>query len=555
MKMNSQLSHFYHTKSIGKGPTKFIDFFTSLNLKYFNVVIHWIIMYVLSIFSFNIILHILKIKNSFPVGLSEFLNSSWGGFLIVTLFLAIILNYIYSDNLYLNEILVTNVNTAYLTNLNFFLSVFVCQPPILHNKKEFSFFIKNFQPFSMEIHSDNQLIYIILFDSNKSFLELKKKECLDQLSSLFSNVSILSKLDLQKFLLNGLGIYHKLNPDDTFNDFESFKKLKFSLVKNNESIVQSNKANKHEYSLKNFSGNQFNNSKNVFLLMLLGEKGNNNISKIKEHHLFRGIRLGKSNNPIQEKNFLERRIKRKYIKEVLLNCLRIPEKCSESTIPSELERMYFFIIHKFFNYYFREIDTKEDQITNNQTKITVSISDSSKKNPEINDNNNSERLKISPSPKTKNKIITNTSESKHETTRFLSKKTNVIMDLKKIAFQFTYFCQYLCPIMNNEFKKKALDNKNDFLIPKNCLEHILLAKKDLDEFVVDENSTFHWESIFTENSVGERYFDFLREKELTLIDKICHFSSIIILTPNQSYLEDNKILDFIKHLDDNKILD
>ena len=81
----------------------------------------------------------------------------------------------------------------------------------------------------MEIHSDNQVIYIILFDSNESFLELKKKECLDQLSSLFSDASILSKLELQKFLLNGLGIYQGHNLNDTAyweNDMTVVQKTK-----------------------------------------------------------------------------------------------------------------------------------------------------------------------------------------------------------------------------------------------------------------------------------------------------------------------------------------
>ena len=105
MRTNLSISHFYHTGSISTGSKKFINFFTCLKLTKFRVVIYWFIMYILSVFLFNIIFYFLKIKNAFPIGLPEFLNSIWGGFLTVTLLLAIILNYIYSGDLYINEIL------------------------------------------------------------------------------------------------------------------------------------------------------------------------------------------------------------------------------------------------------------------------------------------------------------------------------------------------------------------------------------------------------------------------------------------------------------------
>ena len=104
--------------------------------------------------------------------------------------------------------------------------------------------------------------------------------------------------------------------------------------------------------------------------------------------------------------------------------------------------------------------------------------------------------------------------------------------------------------MNEEFRKKKKHIENNFHIPDGCFEHISLSNNNLSEFLVSKNKGISSNVVFTNSAIKESFMEYITKKELSKIDKICHISSLIILSPNKYDIEENDIFNFIHSLED-----
>ena len=195
----------------------------------------------------------------------------------------------------------------------------------------------------------------------------------------------------------------------------------------------------------------------------------------------------------------------------------------------------YFLIHKYFDYYFAEKGQSKNQQLNDYKNNESEVVQIKQIENEV--------IKEKFSIEIQNTIESEVQEGKQESV--INKK----VELKKIIFQFTYFCQFFCPLMNNEFKNKPLENRKPFSIPNHCYDHILLGNLNLQKFYNSMEEKIPIDSIFTDNTLKEKFLDFIKEKELSKIDKICHFSCTIILSENRHLIEDESIMNFIKDLD------
>ena len=276
----------------------------------------------------------------FPHALIVFVNSFWGGFAVVSLFIALLLHYYYPSSLRFSELFQIDSNSISITNTDFQIAVFTCKPPVLHNKNDFIFFLKNFQPLSIELDCKNQIIYFLLFGQSSEDFKTKINDCRNQLHSMFSTVVLAQNNDLEKFLLSGYLSYRldNLVPKKNFFPTLSFWKN----LKSNE------ETNTHQDPICEIDKTNFKDSlnrnpdKNVFLLMLLGTKGFNSILGSSLDHFFRGVRLGEVTTPQKRNLTMRDRFSIKELEQVVLSCLRLPEKHSYNSDISNLDRNYFF---------------------------------------------------------------------------------------------------------------------------------------------------------------------------------------------------------------------
>ena len=151
--------------------------------------------------------------------------------------------------------------------------------------------------------------------------------------------------------------------------------------------------------------------------------------------------------------------------------------------------------------------------------------------------------------KTSTTINTELIDSVQTPKDFSKPKSSIISNINKIAFQFTYFCQFFCPIMNEQFKRTGTSVRKNFSVPEGCYNHLQKGHKHINDFN-DLYANESVEQIFTSPSTKEDFFDFIRELDLPVIDKICHFSSILILSSSKHTINDEYVLDFIKDLED-----
>jgi hypothetical protein len=477
-----------------------------------------------------------------PHSLVEFSNSIWGGFLFFSLVLSIVLSYFYSGYSEIQNIIKIHSNKISLSNFPFVIIVFTCKPPILHTRSEFTFFLKNFQPLSIDISPDTNTIFIILFGKDDSTFDVKTRECFNQLNSFYSEVSKFSNDELTEFIIDGI---HS-NSHGNFYDFEDFKqnllngkyiKGKFNIQNNINDKILSEK-NEETFSTR-------------FTLFLIGREKSNNIFNQNSPHFFRGVKISISKEN-QEKNYgLYVSIKKDFLKNAILSILRIPEVNTPSFPREELEKIYFFLIHKFFNYFFREFDHSKTILPNDHN-FQINLIDDNKKN--FSDQKDKKELVLDQIPLV---ITSDLPDSTFKKKFSISKQKfdlnnsiieSELIDLSSISFQYTYFCQLFCPNMTNEFKNKSIETKKIFSVPKTCFNHITNSNLVLNQFETNLDAKNTKFTIFTSKNLKNEFLQFVNSKNMKLIDKICLFSSIILFEQNDPNICENEILEFIHSL-------
>ena len=467
----------------------FIDYLQEkFKFEKLRILLIWIIIYfsfiLLSTFSNSLF----ESNYIIPVSFLIFINSSWGGFLMVSLLFAIVFDHFFFGEPFFFSAVKFYPSSIVIPKSNFSLSVFSCHTPILHSREDFNFFLKNFMPMSIELSCEESCVYIILFGSNDNIFELRKKECFNVLNSMYSNVRFLLDSDLKNFICKGSHIYLFSNNFKEYSNFIEFKKWN-RISSKSPSITPKMINNIEDQSnlLRDSSNIQ---EFNVFLLMLYGSKSDN-----QSNHFFRGVRIGNNSTTIGLAE-REKITKISQLKNLLLSNMRIPEKSAKNNSLDELELFYFFIIHKYFDYYFGNFENKQklDGTSEKIDKITPNILSTIENKIAVDKNlKKVEEGQIGPQPNLNHLGL-------YEE-----------QDLKKIIFQFTYFCQFFCPLMINEFKKKTIEYKKAFSIPNSCQNHILLANINLKNFnkLVEEKKTI--ESIFSDSTLKEDFFEFISE--------------------------------------------
>ena len=499
-------------------------------------------------------------KNFFPLSVLEFFNSFWFGSIIVSSCLALILLTFFELRPPISNIIHIESNIIELIDSKFFSCVFSCKPPALHDKNDFSRFITNFSPLSIEIHLEDSLFYFILFGSDKNSFELKAKECYNQLCSLYSDVKMLDTKMLEKFILSGFN--SKITFGEDFERVYTLEDLKSLRSERKDLFEIMNRRNRKEntHSSEN---------KHSIVLPLIGSYGKNALDS-KNSHMFRGMTINEIAY-VPSQSIFSTYLGYQQLKSFLSLGLRIPNKDLPSMATLELEKIYFFFMHKNFNYTFHEIesivdklsipeipsDNKKTVLLNPNSSTYESISDIDKKNEQtidfqsLNTNLNNSEMHFEKDGEETN-ILANFQNSLNDTPniQFIDPQ-NQFADLKKIFFQFSPFCNYFCPKINEEFKKKSEGIKNNFNIPTGCYDHVLLSNTNFHEFFTNENIKLPLETIFKNNFLKEKFLHYIREKDLPLIDKVCHFSSIILLSKNGSSIDLEEIIKFINDLGEN----
>lgn len=502
----------------------------------FQFILSWSILYFAFILLNLIIDKTLNLNFIIPNSLLIYINSSWGAFLVISLLLSTILNYFYNDNIYINDTININNSIVSISKTDFQMSVFLCKPPILHSKKDFTFFITNFRPLSLELRCEDHSIYVILYNIEKNSFERKKIECFNFLNSMFSKVAILTNSELKKFICDGHQIYLNSNKFKEVYNLEELKKIINFTPKTNQRD-RNNCSNELSINPIGSDLTISSNPNNSFLLMLFGKNRNNNVFGNQIDHYFRGIRMGSINLFSPDHFSFFTKIKLKLFKNTILSCIRIPEKDSPENSINNLEKSYFFILHKFFNYIFINEEKSSEDL------INIERTDRTKQN-----NNffiNLETISVD----NDNKEISSSSGLQFE--KFLVTNSASENNLKNVIFQYTYFCQFFCPIMINEFKKINNQHKKSLTIPNACHDHLMSSDKNLQNFSRSRKVKKLTESIFNNSKLRDDFLEYINELELPLIDKICHFSSIIILSPQRHLLKDDEIINFIKNLEEN----
>ena len=499
-------------------------------------------------------------KKFFPRSVLEFFNSFWFGSIIFSSSLAMILLIFFDLRPSISNIIHIEGNFIKLINSKFFSCVFSCKPPVLHNKNDFSRFITNFSPLSIEIHLEDSLFYFVLFGSDKNSFDLKAKECYNQLCSLYSEVKMLDDKMLEKFILTGFN--SKITFGEDFERVYTLEDLKSLRSERKDLFEIIGRRNKKEstHSSEN---------KHSIILPLIGSQGKNSLDK-KNKHMLRGMTINEI-AIFPSQSILSTYIGYKQLKTFLSLGLRLPNKDLSSIPVLELEKIYFFFIHKNLNYTFHEIENIVNKLpnpeisTDNNKSVLInpnsstyeSISGIDEKNELTTDfqsfNNNSYNSKMHfEKEEKKANVLANFKNSLNDTHNIRSfDPSNQFVDLKKVFFQFSPFCNYFCPKINDEFKKKSEGMKNNFNIPTGCYDHVLLSNTNFNEFFINENIKLPLETIFTNNFIKEKFLHYVREKDLALIDKVCHFSSIILLSKNGSSVDLEEILNFINDLGEN----
>lgn len=506
----------------------------------------WGTLYLSFIGFFIFVNRILNINNSLPYSFTSIVNSPWGGFSILSLLCSLLVTYYYPKSVDTDTMFAINSSQLTITNADLVLSVFCCRPPILHTKDDFSFFLTTFKPLSIEIKPTQQLIYIIVYGRNIDSFSTKIKECQNQLNSLFSTVTLLTHTDLKNFILNGYKLYHQKSSFLELYDFNALKSMRLKPIRPSNFLPNSQVSQPDSLATTN---NTFD-KPNVFLLMLSNFSTYDTSTATQQSTYFRGIRLGFDNNNPIVKNTNSKGINIKNIKNFFLAACRVPEKNTIHQDISEFDKIYFFVLHKYFNYYFSD-DRVNENVKNNDINKEQKITSSSNTEPNI---NNSQSLDTKNDKIIQDQLPTKNSSKKVIQENNLGKtiirtKAPKLNDIKKIVFQFTYFCQYFCPIMNNKFRNFSAGSKKDFTVPDGCYDHIKFANDNLVDFIEKQESDEPIELVFAHKKITERFFEFIQEKELKSIDKICHFSSIILLSPHKYEIKESDILNFIKNLE------
>ncbi len=537
-KFTPQFEAYILPKINVKVPANVKKFFNSPRLHFISL---WSFIYFIFLMLFSLINKVFNLADPFPQSITYFVNSSWGGFVVLALLCTVLLLHYYPNSIFIKDLLSINSNHVSFSNNNLIVSVFCCQPPILHTRTDFSFFLTNFQPLSIEIDPIKQTIHIIIYGSHLESFENKIQECHNHLNSLFSKVTLLSDLDLKNFISNGNELYKNYGNGFEHQYFHSLKSLRSKYIKNStpqmaNSLIEHPIEKTDRYD--------------IYLLMLYKSKNNKPNLTSSQSNFFRGIRVGSSFADPNEQVVSRVRIKINELRNFFLSSFRLPEKNYENEEIAELEKNYFFILHKHFNYYFKDItdkNTSKDELLTQETVNTTIIDQKSSKTINI-PFSIPQKVTL---PK-KIKINEPDSVSLHETKILEPNKLNhkpKLKDGKQIIFQFTYFCQYFCPIMNSAFKNLSSGIKKDFTIPEGCYDHVSLADNNIDQFLQNQDNPVDIRSVFTHNDVQEKFFEYIQEKELKIIDKICHFSSIILLSPNTHEINDQDVLNFIKNLE------
>lgn len=502
----------------------------------FQFALTWFILYVAFIILNLMVNKIFNSKFILPNSLLVFINSSWGAFLVISFILSLIFKYFYNTNIYLKDkVLVNNTNVLFLKS-TFLMTTFLCETPILHSRKDFSFFINNFKPLSIELRLKNQLVYVNLYGKEINSFERKKTECFNLLSAMFSKVTLLSNSDLEAYFCSGYKLYLKSKVFKEIFEIDKIKKKIGDMAK--VDITQINTFS------NNFNSNSINTDLplnimnfDTLLLMAFGEKDRvNNYTQ----HSFRGIRLGSINSTALGSLSFNTKLQIKQFKNIILSCIRIPEKNSSGSSIENFNKVYFFIIHKFFNYYF----TNEEKNLENEIDLNLPVRDDN-----IEKNTNQFKNMTT-------SIYNNEIKSSYELPLESTLVTNSvpINNLKNIIFQYTYFCQFFCPIMIKEFKRINREHKKSLKIPDTCYEHLLLSNKNLTLFSKSKGIKKGTNTIYNNSRIRDEFLSFINELELPLIDKICHFSSTLILSPERYSINDELIIKFIKDLDENYFL-
>lgn len=546
---------------------KFFPDFNKLLFKFnfskiqkYSFIIYWLAIEFSFVSLFTLINLLFSIKSTFPNSVESFLNSFWAGSIIISSFLALILMTYVDLNVALSEIIKIDSNCITLLENNFYLCVFTCQPPILHSMKDFSHFLENFSPISIEFYPDDSIINFIIFGTDKNFFYLKTKECYNQLCSFYSKVKTLEDSALEQFVANGFNNFKTLE-SNSFNitTLEKLKSFKLDLKK------QSNTSTLNSIQLGSSK------TKKVFLLPFLGKQGKN-IVEDKFFHSFRGVRIGLVDESNQNEAILNTKIRHGWLRKFIMYGLRLPDKNAPSIAVMELEKIYFYLLHKNYNYIFNNPDNIPSNEESTQKEEAVVKFENKHFEPEqpeeskiFKDSQKSSLAKSTTSIENTNFSISkfdrnsNTRSNLNYSKKLNEKATkiakisnnNEFINLKEIFFQFTPFCNYFCPKINDEFKMKSVSIKNNFNIPNGCYEHITRSNSNFYEFFKVQNSKLPAGSIFKNDLVKERFLLFINEKNLPIIDRVCHFSSLLLFSRSDSSLNDEQLLNFIQELGEN----
>ena len=405
---------------------------TSLRHKSF---LAWLLLYLLSLATITFLNFLADVPSFFPRSFEEFLGSYWGSSALFALVLTLALPMFFSSGSTLDDFFTLTADGLLVHNTATMLAVFSCDTPILHDKNDVSFFIENFQPLSIELHPAQKKLFFILFGSQGPVFQNKIKECSNLLNSFFSGVKILRGPHLKKFFL--LGLDHFLIGAFSRDVFFSKADVRSALQKNASGIDQSHV----DLPDPDFNSNHLKTSNVVFLLSLLGSQDSNTIDPVVQHHFFRGLRLGSEHSSSPSFRF-NSPVSTTRAKEFFSALLRLPLKSTTQADQADFVKMYFFILHKFFQYQFTDSDQVSLPVPSDlslmYTRNNLPVEPSNLTSESLVADTSSPVLPL-PSSDDQSLIDELPDQDKHV-------PKEIFVDLKKISFQFTQFCHLFCPV-------------------------------------------------------------------------------------------------------------
>ena len=513
----------------------------------------WLGLYSLLIISDNAFKFISKGQVFVPFSVSSFINSSWGGSIVFALFLTLFSRLVLFRDLTLDDIVVINQDQVLIRSSDIILTVFCCLPPILHDKNDISFFLENFQPFTIELHPQDQKLYILLFSKQLDDISTRQKECFNLLNSFFSSVSILSSNSLRRFLLNGCSWYSSFA-----QSFQNAPIVSDTPDSSPFNLITTYSSLKHV--LDSLTGVDRVGSQMIFSLMVLGQSNSNHFESTGSGNLFRGLRIGLTDSTEVPPDKRGTNSKPSSLQSFLQHSLRLPASTSPALSLADFLKFYFFIVHKTFNFTFQILDTGSTEVSttdsssesSSDTTVSGTITSLSQQlDSDIRTGTSpiSDLQSLVQSTSTRQSTKNSIDHNSKLSTDISQPSGKNLVNLEKVPFQFTHFCQFFCSNITKEFRKKSVSIKNAFSIPDNCFDHVSLSNTNLVEFTTDQKCKSTNE-VFTNEHVLDKFVDFIREKDLPAVDKICHFSSLLILSHNKSDLEENIVLDVIQSLGD-----